>query len=48
MLLALEDTRSSRWNEEEKNRLHCWVEEKRSIRVTGEKAATILLESFAD
>ena len=48
MLLALEDTRSSRWNEEEKNRLHRWVEEKRSIRVTGEKAAMILLESFAD
>lgn len=48
MLLALEDAEPGRWNEEEKNRLHRWVEEKRSIRVTGEKAAMILLESFAD
>ena len=48
MLLALEDAEPGRWGEEEKTRLHRWVEEKRSIRITGQRAAAILLESFAD
>ena len=48
MLLALEDTEPGRWSEEEKTRLHRWVEEKRSIHITGQRASAILLESFAD
>lgn len=48
MLLALEDAEPGRWGEEEKTRLHRWVEEKRSIRITGQRAAAILLEFFAD
>lgn len=46
MARALDDGEAGRWSDAEKARLHRWVEENRSIRATGEKAAAILLEGL--